>query len=303
LLIRLIIAATATFVAYFALRRYELQWQLTLVFSLLLLVGAVYMRFTIRALIRSQRLQQVNAPPLSARTMRLRIMLLVVGVVIALLVVPPLHRNGHYVAFSTYRLTAQLYTSQRDKAQSAVEQLETHLTSLEEVFGITPGQRPLIRIYDPGEFPGGDEDAHYHDNTICVKLAYPDSPQGQRIQYDEVLIHEYVHFLVQQRAAVAGGREVPLWLNEGLAEWNSNPWLMTGLRHDDLQALGSLKDAGAELKYGESLMAVRYLATEYSEDKLMTLVDAYARGDADPLASVLGISEDAILAALRTQVR
>lgn len=210
--------------------------------------------------------------------------------------------RGHFDSLDTVHLTVQVYSSQMEKAQTALDFLEQRLPALEAAFELVPSQRALVRIYDRSGFPGGGEQGHYHDDTICFSLESSPQIYLDRVDYGTVLVHEYVHFLVDQRCHPTDDREIPPWLNEGLAEWYSWSNRLVRTRAGDVVPLNSISDLPNEAKYDLSLAIVRCLAEEYGEQRTLSLIEAYAGQDVDPLGRVLGITEAELLDQVRASL-
>ena len=140
----------------------------------------------------------------------------------------------------------------------------------------------------------------------------------QRTELYQALTHEYVHFLLDE---VAGGRDLPAWLNEGLAGFYEFEIGMAGenpdasytrmLRSSDRAKAAAAADRlfqlpqlesqrewnrrsadQAPLQYAQSQMAVRYVTERYGESALISIVHQVSAGSsiADAVEAVLGAS-------------
>ena len=141
---------------------------------------------------------------------------------------------------------------------------------------------------------------------------------NQRTGLYQALTHEYVHFLLDE---VAGGRDLPAWLNEGLAGFYEFEIGMAGenpdasytrmLRSSDRAKAAAAADRlfqlpqlesqrewnrrsadQAPLQYAQSQMAVRYLTERYGESALISIVHQVSAGSsiAHAVEAVLGAS-------------
>ena len=104
---------------------------------------------------------------------------------------------------------------------------------------------------------------------------------------EKVIFHEYTHAVVHRM----GGGRVPVWLNEGIAQYEEG---RNGGRDDLFRYLASaenlvplkylegsfmgLNQEQAILAYGEALSAVKYIMDEYGTGMLTRLVSGYKDG-------------------------
>lgn len=171
-------------------------------------------------------------------------------------------------------------------------ELEAAYLDLGEHFGRWPVEdgRPRIRVvlYRRQGFLDATGIGHWagglFDGTVRVPLEDLGAEQGELAR---VLRHEIVHAFV----AVAGGRDVPGWLNEGLAQWleqkdaDQRVKQITrargGLRGAPLLPLADLKRSLASLKdearihraYLQSLAFVDHIEHAYGERVLYEMVE------------------------------
>lgn len=170
-------------------------------------------------------------------------------------------------------------------------ELESAYQDLGEHFGRWPVEngRPRIRVvlYRRAGFLDATGIGHWagglYDGTIRVPV---EELGREKRELARVLRHETVHAFV----AEAGGRNVPGWLNEGLAQWLEHKDLgdqqgsiraaREGLRGKALLTLADLKKSLATLKdeetihraYQQSLAFVDHLERTYGERVLYELV-------------------------------
>lgn len=176
-------------------------------------------------------------------------------------------------------------------------ELEAAYLDLGEHFGFWPVEagRPRIRVvlYRRQGFLDATGIGHWagglFDGTVRVPL---EDLGAEKSELARVLRHEIVHAFV----AVAGGRDVPGWLNEGLAQWleqkdaTRHRQQITsargGLRGEPLLPLTDLKRSLASLKdetrihraYQQSLALVDHIEHTYGERVLYEMVEGCKSG-------------------------
>jgi len=155
-------------------------------------------------------------------------------------------------------------------------------TALGHDLGRSPTAPVSIRIVAEGSMPADWAEAVF-DGQIRMPLAAATSSDRR----DPILRHELAHaFLVD----FSGGR-IPLWMNEGLAQWlagdrptalpdaHSAAWL------DQIASRRSLMDLGADdagLAYSWSLAVASELMALHGSTTLLRYLDLLAGGTAEP---------------------
>jgi hypothetical protein len=147
-------------------------------------------------------------------------------------------------------------------AAAALESLEAASVRIGDVLGVYPVTPVPVVLYTTSQFRDITRAPEWAGGAFdgIVRIPVRDA-LARRAEFDRVLTHEYIHALVRMLAP----RNVPTWLDEGLAE---------ALQHDPprpppavtplpLQALargfGRLSRADAERAYATSGLAVRRL--------------------------------------------
>ena len=157
-------------------------------------------------------------------------------------------------------------------------------------FQYWPKHRIVVLIYSPEGFSkvrrGPDWAAGIYDGKI--RVPYPDS-EAARAGVRPTLYHEYTHALIHDLT----GNRCPVWLNEGIAEFQeaklrqgSIDLLRVAARIDRLIPLNQL-DSGfassdartAGLAYQQSFSIVSYLADKQGFFRLRRLLQHLAQGD------------------------
>ena len=183
-------------------------------------------------------------------------------------------------------------------SQEVLDHLERVYEDLREWFVADPvreGGRAPIRVvlYTREEFDRltglGDWAGGVFDGVVRVPV---EDLLSERTSWEEVLRHELVHAFLH----AIGGRTVPGWLNEGLAQYlERRPHVDAARRRlaealaaghelyplEDLEgSLASWSDAGAiSLAYAQSLVLVDHVARHYGTEVLRAMVRAHGTGE------------------------
>lgn len=180
-------------------------------------------------------------------------------------------------------------------------QLEEMLEGAYEEFGLALNHYPVghgdpkvrVVLYRREEFAEITGVGHWaggvYDGVVRIPLG---DYERQKRQLERVLRHEVLHAFLRS----LGGKQVPGWLNEGLAQWFEEPTpagrqadvraareLLDGHELFDLETLrGTLatwEDEGRiALGYAQSLAFVDYLASWYGESVLFEMVAGCREG-------------------------
>ena len=171
--------------------------------------------------------------------------------------------------------------------------LESAYQDIGESFGTFPVEagRARIRVvlYRREGFHSATGIGHWAGGLFDGMIRVPLEDLGrERAHLERTLRHELVHAFV----AHAGGKRVPGWLNEGLAQWLSDPYLPSRAR--DVQrareklkaskplALAELRDSLSShaeperiaVAYAQALALVDHLDRSYGEAVLFAMVAA-----------------------------
>jgi peptidase MA superfamily protein/tetratricopeptide repeat protein len=171
-------------------------------------------------------------------------------------------------------------------ARRAVEYLESAYLRVGDTLSVRPATSITVVLYTLQQFHditrAPDWAGGLYDGTIRVAvkgaLSHPD-------ELERLLVHEFVHALVAQ----VGGRNVPFWLNEGLAasqEPGGTEWAASVLkRASDHPALDQLHGSFAALNpsevpvaYAKSALAVQRLLDMRGAAAMITLLRDLRRG-------------------------
>jgi len=215
----------------------------------------------------------------------------------------------------------------RDLLQRGYLQLEQMLESAYDELGIAFNHWPVghgdpkirVVLYLREEFQEVTGIGHWAGGVYdgVVRLPVTDLDR-QRLQVERVLRHELVHAFIRSM----GGKEVPAWLNEGLAQWHEGANVaerldaverarrrLKGFTLFPLEELrGTLAVWKDEQKiargYAQSLAFVDYLARTYGEFLLYEMLEKRKGGTAcaDAFQARAGVALDGALEDLASEL-
>lgn len=167
--------------------------------------------------------------------------------------------------------------------QEVLQDAERSWTSLSHALGRAPANPVSIRIADNGSMPT-EWAAAVFDGQVRIPLEVAEQPDRR----EPVLRHELAHaFLLD----ISGGR-IPLWLNEGLAQWlvGARPTVLPDARTaswlDGLPSRHQFMDLPAEdakLAYTYSLAVTNELMTLHGSIPVVRYMELLAGGSPDSL--------------------
>ena len=172
-------------------------------------------------------------------------------------------------------------------ARATLDRLEAAYWRIGSVLSVYPSRRIAVVLYTREQYAEitrlSEWSSAAYDGRIRVAL---DAAVQDPEELDRVLSHEFVHAVV----ATTGGRNVPEWVNEGLAT------LLEPVSREDLEealaragtapALSQLhasfarfsSRSDAEIAYGSSVRAVRRLIEKRGARALVDLLKDLGRG-------------------------
>jgi len=186
------------------------------------------------------------------------------------------------------------------------------LARIEDYAGARPQQQIRIYIYGssndlrgsmifPQEWTGGVAFTRY--SAIAIGIAPGDLTWGKR-----AIAHELTHQVIHQITFSPYGN-LPVWLDEGLAMYGEGDLddafvsilyqAISGGNLLSLRSISSPFSAYADksaLAYAESYSIVKYLADNYGNDRIFTLLETYREGRSydKALVEVYGMDMDAL---------
>jgi tetratricopeptide (TPR) repeat protein len=170
-------------------------------------------------------------------------------------------------------------------ARMAIERLEAAYVRVGDALGLRPSRPITVVLYTREQYADITKLAAWsvaaYDGRIRVPLG---GALHDRDELDRVLSHEFVHAVV----AMAGGRNVPAWLNEGLAtvlEPAGADDAETPARANARPSVSKLHGSftsfsrrDAEIAYASSARAVKNLIDQRGAAAVVALLEDLARG-------------------------
>jgi tetratricopeptide (TPR) repeat protein len=172
-------------------------------------------------------------------------------------------------------------------AAKALEMLEAAYWRVGTTLFTYPAEATTVVLYTQEQFRDVTRAPDWAGGLFDGRVRVPvrgalDHPE----EFERVLTHEFTHALVRSVAA----RNVPTWLNEGLAavfERGDLSWAEQIVREaraliplEHLHgAFGGLSGEGAKLAYAESALAVRYLLDQSGAPPVVALLQDLGRGE------------------------
>ena len=214
------------------------------------------------------------------------------------------------------------YGGQEGRARRALEAAQETLDRMGELMGVEDRGTLRLTVYNSiGDMRRAlpprsrvqesvlvTEGVSFGDTGVVLLL-------GGNPEVEGVAAHETVHFLMR-RALGRGAGVVPVWLNEGLAEY-ANPFPSQSFRNvfsrrlydNTLLPLTSLTSApgrpeDALLMYGQSESVVTYMIETYGAEPLRALLDQLGAGAAidEALAAAYGFDRTGLEREWRTSI-
>ncbi len=182
-------------------------------------------------------------------------------------------------------------------ADKAVSILEKAHSAVGATLDMYPSEKIIVIIYPRSDLQGMNYVPDWAAGIYDGKIRFAeDLFEGD--YYTAILYHEYTHAVVH----ALGGRWVPLWLQEGLAEYMSRSERPDSLRQSQTQLLKSAAGADGlipiqtlarmnvaslmglnrqhiQLVYAQSESFVTYLINQYSTVSIRSLVIALGKGE------------------------
>ncbi len=188
------------------------------------------------------------------------------------------------------------YQGNAQFAQSILDAAAQGIAKAQETWLAPPPQAVNIYVYADAQAlqsalgAEGWVAGHASPAYGALYVALNDTPQ-QTAEIRRLVPHELAHYLLYQQTGPTGYRNIPVWLNEGLAsstEITPNPDYATTLHQAVTQGRlipienlcqGFPDDAsGALLAYAEAASFTQYLLHRYGRSAMHNLVAAYAEG-------------------------
>lgn len=192
----------------------------------------------------------------------------------------------------------------RDAAEEVLSNLEDAYRDVGTELAVFPSEPVTVILYSSRQFQDVTRTPGWAGGIFDGKIRLPIGGAGRdRSVLRRVLFHEYTHAVVHGMA----GRNVPTWLNEGLAVLFEGE----GERSADESALRAalggesriplrqleasfltFEPSAARKAYAESVSAVRYMVDRYGIFRVRELLEAMGRGKSfeAALSGILNVS-------------
>ncbi|PKK90521.1 MAG: hypothetical protein CVV64_09155 [Candidatus Wallbacteria bacterium HGW-Wallbacteria-1] len=200
--------------------------------------------------------------------------------------------EGSFVQDQTNHFIIKFDMEKRaDVVGRILENCEDAYSEIGDRMDFYPPVQTTVVIYDPGQFYSLGKpqwSAGVYDNGM-IRLPINDArANAQRLK--QVIFHEYTHLVVNY---LAKGRHVPQWLNEGLADHNSDDppgfrelaifskSLVRGaVNLGDLEGSfsGITDRSTVSLVYTTSYMGVKFLIELIGYDEILSMLRSFGQG-------------------------
>ncbi|MBU1043129.1 MAG: hypothetical protein KJ915_01870 [Candidatus Omnitrophica bacterium] len=182
-------------------------------------------------------------------------------------------------------------------ADKAAEILRNSYKQVGKDFDLYPRATVPVIIYPPVKLKKLDYFPDWAAGTYDGKIRFSEDLGKDYLQMQAVLHHEYTHVIVR----IIGGDNVPLWLNEGLAEFEAKQFKSAAIKKSrieiikraienktifpldklgsmDLSKLSYLSPNRIELVYAQSEAFVQYIINRSSLYDMKKLLEQLGKG-------------------------
>ena len=200
----------------------------------------------------------------------------------------------------------------REAVEALAEESSAITESVLSDLGVTLAGKISVYIPDRGSFqnaqpaktilPDSVIGTAYHQLSRMV-LKSPRALRGTPIHLRKTFVHELTHILLGQ--AFTRHEQVPRWLNEGLAMYESREWsfdrvvtMTQAVLTDSLLPLSDLTHAfpqgkkNLELAYCQSFYLISFLVSEYGTEQFHDFIRSYSKEQVleDVLLTIYGMN-------------
>jgi len=166
---------------------------------------------------------------------------------------------------------------------------------------VAPSFKKYQEVQPGGEVPSWSAAVAYPSLNLII-IQSPRAIKGKGIDLSKIFKHEFTHIAIGK--AFSKREAIPLWLNEGLAMYESREWefsrvstIMRAVLTDSLIPLSEITQSfpfeanKAELAYSESFYLISFLISQYGKDSFHQFLKEYSGGKGlkDVLREVYGI--------------
>jgi len=221
-----------------------------------------------------------------------------VGIIVICLFIPLVSSASDFKRTTTSHFAFYFHADDERLAESLIDRAEGMRREIVEDLGfdfkgltqvyIAPSPRKYQEIQPGGWVPSWSAGVAYPSLNLII-LKSPRAIKRGHIDLEKVFRHELTHIAVGR--AFEGREEVPRWLDEGLAMYESREWnfsrvsaITRAVLTDSLIPLSEITErfphevTRAELAYVQSFYLVSFLVSKYGKDKFHQFIREYGSG-------------------------
>jgi hypothetical protein len=232
-------------------------------------------------------------------------------IIIIQLFTPMMSSASKYVETSTSHFVFRFHSQDKKVMKSLIDDAEALRGEIVKDLGIdfkektkvclAPSIRKYQEIQPGGEIPSWSAAVAYPSLNLII-IQSPRATKRKGIDLRKILKHEFTHIALGR--AFSRREKIPLWLNEGLAMYESREWdfsrvstITRAVLTDSLIPLSEItlwfpfEADKAELAYSESFYLISFLISQYGKESFHRFLKEYSGGKGlkDVLREVYGI--------------
>jgi hypothetical protein len=233
------------------------------------------------------------------------------AIIILQLFTPVMSSASKYMETSTSHFVFYFYSQDKRLMKSLINDAEAMRREIVKDLGIdfkektkvylAPSFRKYQEIQPGGEVPSWSAAVAYPSLNLII-IQSPRATKRKSIDLGKILKHEFTHIALGK--AFSKREAIPLWLNEGLAMYESREWdlsrvstMTRAVLTDSLIPLSEIthwfpfEADKAELAYSQSFYLISFLISEYGKDNFHRFLKEYSggKGLTDVFIDVYGI--------------
>jgi len=224
---------------------------------------------------------------------------------------PAMSSAFNYIETPTSHFVFYFHSKDKRLIKSLIDYAETFRRDIVKDLGVdfkektkvylAPSFRQYQELQPGGKVPSWSAAVAYPSLNLII-IQSPKAANGKGIDLGKVFKHELTHIALGK--AFSKREEIPLWLNEGLAMYESREWdfsrvstITRAVLTDSLIPLSEitrlfpLEANKAELAYSESFYLISFLISQYGKESFHRFLKEYSGGKElkDVLREVYGI--------------
>jgi len=232
-------------------------------------------------------------------------------IIILQLFTPLMSSASDYIGIDTSHFVFYFHSQDKQLMKSLIDDAEVLRGEVMKDLGfdfkektrvyLAPSFRKYQEIQPGGEVPSWSAAVAYPSLNLII-IQSPRATKSKSIDLRKVFKHEFTHIALGK--AFSKREEIPRWLNEGLAMYESREWdlsrvstMTRAVLTDSLIPLSEIthwfpfEADRAELAYSQSFYLISFLISEYGKDNFHRFLKEYSGGKGlkDVLREVYGI--------------